>query len=45
MVLYVDDLNILVVIKVENTITCKTAYLLDQLEAWFNHNKLVLNIR
>jgi hypothetical protein len=44
MVLYAD-INILVVDKDENMLTCKIAYLMSNLEAWFNNNKLILSIR
>jgi hypothetical protein len=40
MVLYADDINILVD-KDENTLTCKIAYLMNHLEAWFNNNELI----
>jgi hypothetical protein len=45
MVLYADDINILVVDKYENRLTCNIAYLMNHLEAWFNNNELILNIR
>jgi hypothetical protein len=38
MVLYADDINILLVDKDENMLTCKIAYLMNHLEAWFNNN-------
>jgi hypothetical protein len=45
MVLYADDINILVVDKDENMLTCKIENLMNHLEAWFNNNELILNIR
>jgi hypothetical protein len=45
MVLYSDNINILVVDKDENTLTCKIAYLMNHLKAWFNNSVLILNIR
>jgi hypothetical protein len=42
---FFDGINILVVDKDENTLTCQTAYLMNQLEAWFNNNALILNIK
>jgi hypothetical protein len=45
MVLYADDINILIVDKDENKLKEKTTLLINRLESWFNKNELILNIR
>jgi hypothetical protein len=45
MVLYADDINILIIDKDENKLKEKITLLMNLLESWFNKNELILNIR
>jgi hypothetical protein len=45
MVLYADDINILITDKDENKLKEKITLLMNCLESWFNKNELLLNIR
>jgi hypothetical protein len=45
MVLYADDINILIIDKAENKLKKKITLLMNRLESWFNKNELILNIR
>jgi hypothetical protein len=45
MVLYADDINILIIDKDENKLVEKTTLLMNCSESWFNENELLLNIR
>jgi hypothetical protein len=45
MVLFADDINILIVGKDENKLNEKITLLMNRLESWFNKNELILNIR
>jgi hypothetical protein len=45
MVLYADDINILIMDKDKSKPVEKTTLLMNRLESWFNENELILNIR
>jgi hypothetical protein len=45
MVLYTDDINILIIDKEENKPVEKTTLLMNCLGSWFNENELILNSR
>jgi hypothetical protein len=45
MVIYADDIYILIVGKEENKRKEKTTLLMNLLESWFNKNEIILNIR
>jgi hypothetical protein len=45
MILYSDDINILIVDKNEESLKIKLAAVMKQLEAWFYNNELILNIK
>jgi hypothetical protein len=45
MVLYADDINILIMDKDENKLVEKITPLMNCLESWLNENELILNIR
>jgi hypothetical protein len=45
MVLYGDDINILIIDKNENKLVEKATLLMNCLEIWFNDTELILNIR
>jgi hypothetical protein len=45
MVLYADDINILIIDRDENELNNKIILLMSRLESWFKNNELILNIR
>jgi hypothetical protein len=45
MVLYADDINILIIDKHENKLKGKITLLMNHLGSWFNKNELIFNIR
>jgi hypothetical protein len=45
MVLYADDINILIIGKDENELNNKIILLMNRLESWFKISELILNIR
>jgi hypothetical protein len=45
MVLYADNINILITDKEKSKVVEKTTLLMNCLESWFNENELILNIR
>jgi hypothetical protein len=45
MVLYADDINILIIDKDENGLKEKITLLMNCLDSWFRNNELILNIR